>query len=172
MNNCPAFGYVLARGLMRDRATDHMVKEPLDIYKTPQSLSFLFGSTLSLSDLLGVLRKHPVLHTNYEVYMCIHMSVCICISMQSWRERHWRCSCPLWWHGKITGKYCVIIISQHPPHRSEFTWCLIGGTEKMPCGADHKSAQCGQIWWQRFNGCKGHPEPQILATVIKYPLGH
>lgn len=84
MNNCPAFGYVLARGLMRDMATVHMSKELMDIYKTSHSLSFHFGSTLSLSQLLSVSRKHAALYTNYEVYMCIHISVGVflCISAE------------------------------------------------------------------------------------------
>lgn len=88
MNNCPAFGEALATGLIRDRATDHMVKYLIDIYKTSKSLSFHFGSTLSLSDLLSVSHKHEVLHTNNEVYMCIHMSglLCICISPENRRE--------------------------------------------------------------------------------------
>lgn len=73
MNNCPAFGYVLAG----EMTTDHMVKELMDIYITSKSLSFHFGSTLSLSDLLGVSHKHAVLYTNYEVYMCILMNVCV-----------------------------------------------------------------------------------------------
>lgn len=52
-------------------AMDRMVKELMDIYKTSQSLSFHFGSTLSLPELLSVSHKHAVLYTNYEVYMCV-----------------------------------------------------------------------------------------------------
>ena len=88
MNNCPAFGYGLARELIRAKTTFHMVKELIDIYKTLQSLPFQFGSTLSLSDLLSVWYKPPVLHTNYEVYMCIHKKVCVylcvCVCLSVW----------------------------------------------------------------------------------------
>lgn len=81
MNNYPAFGYVLARRLVRSIATYHMAKELIDIYKTSQSLSFHSGSTLSLSDLLSVSHKHTVLYTNSEECMCIHISVCVCFCL-------------------------------------------------------------------------------------------
>lgn len=61
--------------------TYHMAKELTDIYKTLQSLSFHFGSTLSLLDLLSVSYKHAVLYTNYEVYMCIHTTVCVSLCL-------------------------------------------------------------------------------------------
>ena len=80
MNNCPAFGYVLGRGLRRDRATDHTVKELTDIYETTQILSFLSGSTHSLSDVLSVAH----LHTYYEVNVCNHM--CLLMSLSKQRE--------------------------------------------------------------------------------------
>lgn len=116
MNNCPAFCCVSARGLIRDKATDHMVKELTDIYKTPQRLSFLFGSTLSLSNLLSFRHKHTALHTNTGVYI----SVCAC-SVCHCRTGGSR-SCP-----PLLQENTVIIISQHPFHRSEVTGCLIGG---------------------------------------------
>lgn len=70
------------------------------------------------------------------------------------------------------GKYCAVIISQHVLHRSDSP----GGSNKGVLGtishrAHHISAEPG-----RFDDkdlmVKGHPEPQILATVIKYPLDH
>lgn len=60
MNNCDAFGYVLAGKLMKDVDSYHMAKGLIDVYKTSQGLSLHFGSTLSLSDLLGVSHKHAV----------------------------------------------------------------------------------------------------------------
>lgn len=51
-----------------------------------------------------------------------------------------------------------------------------GGSTKGVLGsgshrARHKSAEPGRFDDKDLT-VKGHPEPQILATVIKYPLDH
>ena len=76
MNNCPGFGYVSGRECRGDRATDHMVKELTDVYKKLQRVSFLLGSTRSLSSVLNVSHMHVVKCANDEVYMFDH-SFCI-----------------------------------------------------------------------------------------------
>lgn len=63
--------------------TYHMAKKLTDIFKTLQSLSFHFGSTLSLLDLLSVSHKHALLYTNCEVYMCTHTTACVSLSEQA-----------------------------------------------------------------------------------------
>lgn len=67
--------------------TYHMTKELTDIYKTWQSLSFHFGPTLSLLDLLGVSQHALSLYTNYEVYMCTHTTVCVSLCLHKPLER-------------------------------------------------------------------------------------
>lgn len=68
-----------------------MAKDLIDIYKTLQSLSFHFGSTLSLSDLLSVSHKHAVLYSDYEVHTCTHVGVCVLLCVHHHGERRQSC---------------------------------------------------------------------------------
>lgn len=123
--------------LRRDVATDHMLKDLIDIYETLNTLFFHFGTTDGLSDLLAVSHKQESSH-HYVLTMkcmckfaCVGVCVIVCVrtGLGLGKEKE-EVPVPSWLTWKDYRKILCHNNFSTPPHRSEFTGVSNKSTEK------------------------------------------